>query len=108
MKVTLVPCKAKRVEFNELKTIRQFYEIETVKNNWSTRELERQINSLLFERLALSKNKNKVRQLARKGQIYRKTRRCHKRPLCSGIPRNTRKKLLYRISIGTKTYRSPS
>jgi len=51
---------------------RQFYEIETVKNNWSTRELERQINSLLFERLSLSKDKNKVMQLAKRGQIIEK------------------------------------
>ncbi len=36
---------------------RQFYEIESVKNNWSGRELERQINSLLFDRLAGSKDK---------------------------------------------------
>ena len=48
-------------------TARQFYEIETIKNNWSTRELERQIDSLLFERLTLSKNKNKVMELSRKG-----------------------------------------
>jgi len=34
-----------------------------VKNNWSTRELERQINSLLYERIALSKNKEKVKEL---------------------------------------------
>ncbi|TES91341.1 MAG: DUF1016 domain-containing protein [Candidatus Cloacimonadota bacterium] len=51
---------------------RHFYEIETVKNNWSTRELQRQIDSLLFERLALSKNKEKVKQLARKGQFIEK------------------------------------
>lgn len=51
---------------------RQFYEIESVKNNWSTRELERQINSLLFERLTLSKDKRKVKQLAKKGQIIEK------------------------------------
>lgn len=51
---------------------RPFYEIEPVKNNWSTRELERQINSLLFERLSLSKDKSKVMQLARKGQIIKK------------------------------------
>ena len=50
-------------------TARQFYEIETIKNNWSTRELERQIDSLLFERLTLSKNKNKVMELSRRGQI---------------------------------------
>ncbi len=34
--------------------------LESVKNNWSTRELERQINSLLYERLALSKDREKV------------------------------------------------
>jgi predicted nuclease of restriction endonuclease-like (RecB) superfamily len=38
---------------------RSFYEIESIKNNWSVRELKRQINSLLFERLALSKDKEK-------------------------------------------------
>ena len=34
---------------------RSFYEIEAIENSWSARELERQINSLLFERLAKSK-----------------------------------------------------
>ena len=33
---------------------RAFYEIEALQNNWAARELERQINSLLYERLALS------------------------------------------------------
>ena len=47
---------------------RDFYEIEAVKNNWSGRELERQINSLLYERLALSKDKAGVMELATKGQ----------------------------------------
>ena len=37
---------------------RAFYEIEATESNWSTRELERQINSLLYERLAMSKDKN--------------------------------------------------
>jgi len=46
---------------------RSFYEIETISNNWSTRELERQINSLLYERLAISKDKNAVQELAIKG-----------------------------------------
>ena len=36
---------------------RAFYEIEAIKNNWSARELERQINSLLYERLAKSRDK---------------------------------------------------
>lgn len=47
---------------------RSFYEIECVKNNWSARELERQKGSLLFERLALSKDKKGLMRLARKGQ----------------------------------------
>jgi predicted nuclease of restriction endonuclease-like (RecB) superfamily len=46
---------------------RAFYEIEALKNNWSARELERQINSLLYERLALSKDKKGLIKLATKG-----------------------------------------
>ena len=46
---------------------RAFYEIEAIKNNWSARELERQINSLLFERLAKSKDKAGLMKLATKG-----------------------------------------
>jgi predicted nuclease of restriction endonuclease-like (RecB) superfamily len=48
---------------------RAFYEIETLKTNWSARELERQINSLLFERLAKSTDKQGLMQLATQGQI---------------------------------------
>ena len=47
---------------------RAFYEIESIQNNWSARELERQINSLLFERLAKSKDKSGVMELATRGQ----------------------------------------
>jgi predicted nuclease of restriction endonuclease-like (RecB) superfamily len=47
---------------------RAFYEIEATKNNWSARELERQINSLLFERLAKSKDKAGLMRMAAKGQ----------------------------------------
>ena len=50
-------------------TKRSFYEIEAIKNNWSVRELNRQIDSMLYERLALSKDKKKVREMAKKGQI---------------------------------------
>lgn len=46
---------------------RAFYEIEAIKNNWAARELERQINSLLYERLALSKDKIGLMHLATKG-----------------------------------------
>ncbi|MEW5758778.1 MAG: PDDEXK nuclease domain-containing protein [Candidatus Omnitrophota bacterium] len=47
---------------------RSFYEVECIKNNWSARELERQKCSLLFERLALSKDKKGLMKLAQKGQ----------------------------------------
>jgi predicted nuclease of restriction endonuclease-like (RecB) superfamily len=46
---------------------RAFYEAEAINAHWSTRELERQINSLLFERLALSRDKAGILDLARKG-----------------------------------------
>ena len=46
---------------------RSFYEIEAIKTSWSARELERQINSLLYERLALSKDKKGLLKLAKKG-----------------------------------------
>ena len=46
---------------------RSFYEAEAINARWSTRELERQINSLLFERLALSRDKAGVMALAQKG-----------------------------------------
>lgn len=46
---------------------RDFYEIEAIQNNWSARELERQINSLLYDRLALSKDKKGLMKLATTG-----------------------------------------
>lgn len=51
---------------------RNFYMLETVDSNWSTRELERQIGSLLYERIALSKNKDKVKDLSTKGHVVQK------------------------------------
>jgi len=47
---------------------RNFYEIECSKERWSTRELDRQIGSMLYERLCLSRDKNKVLELSKKGQ----------------------------------------
>jgi len=46
---------------------RTFYEQQVVKENWSVRELKRQIDSALFQRLALSKDKKGVLALATKG-----------------------------------------
>jgi predicted nuclease of restriction endonuclease-like (RecB) superfamily len=48
---------------------RSFYEVEAVNAGWSTRELERQVHSLLFERLALSRDQQQVRTLAQQGQV---------------------------------------
>lgn len=52
----------------EKEDARNFYMLESVENSWSTRELERQINSLLFERLSLSREKNEVLNIAKRGQ----------------------------------------
>jgi len=51
---------------------RRFYEIESANNQWSLPELRRQFNSSLYERLALSRDKKKVKELSRKGQIIGK------------------------------------
>ena len=51
---------------------RSFYEIEAAVNNWSVRELQRQFDSALFERLALSRDKKGVKELAEKGQLIEK------------------------------------
>jgi predicted nuclease of restriction endonuclease-like (RecB) superfamily len=48
---------------------RSFYVAEAVNARWSTRELERQVHSLLFERLALSRDKQQVLALAQQGQV---------------------------------------
>lgn len=53
----------------ENKNERQFYEIESLNNNWSVRELKRQVDSALYERLSLSRDKEGVKQLAQKGQV---------------------------------------
>ena len=56
----------------ENKEERRFYEIETLNNNWSVRELKRQFDTALYERLALSRDKEAIKQLAEKGQIIEK------------------------------------
>ena len=59
---------------------RNFYEIEAFENNWSLRELKRQVNSSLYERLVLSKDKEKVKELSVKGQIIEKAQDVIKDP----------------------------
>jgi len=51
---------------------RNFYEIEAKEQNWPLRELKRQFNSGLYERLSLSRDKKEVKKLSKKGQIIEK------------------------------------
>lgn len=51
---------------------RHFYEIESYANKWSARELKRQYDSSLYERLALSRNKGEIKKLAQVGQVIEK------------------------------------
>ncbi len=60
---------------------RSFYEIEAIKNNWNGRELERQIDSLLYDRLAKSKDKQGLLQLATQGQVITKPEDALKDPV---------------------------
>lgn len=60
---------------------RRFYEIEAAQNQWSVRELQRQIGSSLYERLALSKDKDEIKRLAREGQVVEKAADLIKNPL---------------------------
>lgn len=60
---------------------RCFYEIESSQNQWSVRELKRQIASSLYERLALSRDKDEIRRLAREGQVVEKAADLIKNPL---------------------------
>ena len=60
---------------------RSFYEIECAKQNWSVRWLQRQVNSSLYERLALSKDKSEVLRLAQEGQTIEKPTDILKNPI---------------------------
>lgn len=60
---------------------RGFYEIEAAENGWALPELKRQFNSGLYERLALSRDKDGIRKLSRKGQIITKPQDMLKEPI---------------------------
>ncbi len=59
---------------------RSFYEIESAKSGWSIRTLQRQYNSSLYERLALSRDKEAVMRLAKEGNIIAKPEDIVKQP----------------------------
>lgn len=59
---------------------RKFYEIEATNNDWNLEELQRQLSTALYERLALSKNKKRVLALSKKGQIIQQPKDIIKNP----------------------------
>ena len=60
---------------------RSFYEIECTQQQWSVRQLSRQVGSSLYERLALSRDKDEVIRLAKEGQTVEKPSDIIKDPL---------------------------
>lgn len=72
---------------------RKFYEIETAENSWSLRELQRQFDTSLYERLALSRDKNEVKKLSEKGLLIEKAQDSLKDPYVLeflGLPEETK------------------
>ncbi len=59
---------------------RKFYEIESFRNNWSVRELQRQFDSALYTRLVLSRDEDKVKELSEKGLLLEKPKDAIKDP----------------------------
>ncbi len=60
--------------------VRQFYEIEASKSHWSTPQLERQMTSFLYERLAASRDEEAVMALANQGHAVEKAEDVLKSP----------------------------
>ena len=60
---------------------RSFYEIECAQQDWSVRQLKRQVGSSLYERLALSRDKEEVLRLAHEGQTLEKSSDIIKDPI---------------------------
>jgi predicted nuclease of restriction endonuclease-like (RecB) superfamily len=61
---------------------REYYELEALNNAWTGREMERQINSLLYERLLMSNDKESVLAVARKERIPERPSEIIKDPMC--------------------------
>ena len=68
---------------------RRFYELEIANSSWSIREFQRQFDTSLYERLALSRDKNKIRELSEKGHIVESPQDLFKDPYVlefTGLP----------------------
>lgn len=60
---------------------REYYELEAANNNWTAREMERQIHSMLYERLLLSNDKESVLAMARKERLPQNPQEIIKDPM---------------------------
>ena len=68
---------------------RRFYELEIAANSWSVKEFQRQFDTSLYERLALSRDKDKVRELSEKGHTVESPQDIFKDPYVlefTGLP----------------------
>ena len=72
---------------------RRFYEVEAAQNHWTVKEMKRQFDSALYERLALSRDKESVVEMARLGLIVEKPKDIVKDPYVLeflGLPEDNR------------------
>ena len=60
---------------------RSFYELECAQQQWSVKQLSRQVSSSLYERLALRRDKNEVMRLAQEGLTIEKPEDIIKNPI---------------------------
>ena len=74
---------------------REYYELEAANNGWTGRELERQINSMLYERLLLSNDKESVLAVARNERIPESPKEIIKDPMILEILGLERKAAYY-------------
>ena len=80
-----VPTEFSWSHFQELikidrKEERKFYQIESIKSNWGYRELERQINTKLYDRYLISPDKNLIMEYSKKGLIKKQPEELLKKP----------------------------
>ena len=72
---------------------RRYYQIEAYENNWSLRELQRQFDSALYERLVLSRDEKSIKELSEKGQVVEDPKDSIKDPYVLefiGLPENSK------------------
>ena len=62
-----------RIEDKDERDFYEFYEKEAIRSNWNVSTLKRQFHSSLYERLALSRDKNDVMRLANEGAVPQKS-----------------------------------